>query len=280
MRDADCVAFLQWALPRLDLRWPGFRKVRGQVCKRIRRRMHDLGIASFAAYRDRLETDPQEWRVLDGCCHITISRFYRDRGVFDILRDKVLPEIAAQARRQHRAARCWSAGCASGEEPYTLKILWDLDVAPRFDGVGLEIVATDIDEAVLNRARTACYPPGSLRELPAGFVSQAFDSRDGQFCVRPAHCETVAFLRQDLRVDAPDGPFDLVLCRNAAFTYFAPRLQRQALERIIARLSRPGWLVVGTHEDLPSTVSGLDPLPHTREIHVLRNGVGPKDFEG
>jgi chemotaxis protein methyltransferase CheR len=76
------VAFVQWALPRLDMRWTGFRKVRGQVCERIKRRLKELGLEGYAAYRQRLETDPQEWRVLDECCHITISRLFRDQDVF------------------------------------------------------------------------------------------------------------------------------------------------------------------------------------------------------
>src|SRR5439155_11021510 len=86
MRDADCTAFLQWALPRLDMHWPGFRKVRHQVCKRVRHRIAALGLSGFAAYREHLERDAQEWQVLDQFCHITISRFFRDRGAFDCLR--------------------------------------------------------------------------------------------------------------------------------------------------------------------------------------------------
>ena len=87
-----------------QLRWPGFRKVRRQVCKRLNRRMHDLQLADFAAYRARLEDDPSEWKVVDRCCHITISRFFRDRGVFEALRRRMLPDIAAHAKQEGRAA--------------------------------------------------------------------------------------------------------------------------------------------------------------------------------
>ncbi len=141
----DCTTFLQWSLPQRGLRWAGFRKVRGQVCKRLTRRMAALELADFADYRARLEADPQEWREFDQCCHITISRFYRDRGVFETLRRRVLPHIAARAKAEGRDARVWSAGCASGEEPYTVKILWDLEVATAYPGVSVSITATDID---------------------------------------------------------------------------------------------------------------------------------------
>src|SRR5512145_2067118 len=126
--------------------------------------MKDLGIEGFAAYRQRLDAHPEEWTALDGLTHITISRFFRDKSIFEALEAHVLPEIAAQAYAEERQARFWSAGCASGEEPYTLKILWDLTISPAFPSVDCSVVATDVDETVLKRARRGCYARGSLRE--------------------------------------------------------------------------------------------------------------------
>jgi chemotaxis protein methyltransferase CheR len=153
----DCAAFLQWALPRLSLSWRGFRKVRGQVRKRIHRRVESLGLEDLAAYRGHLERHPQEWAVLDGFCRITISRFYRDRNVFRILGERVLPQLAQQAAQEKRDVICWSVGCASGEEVYTLRILWDLALAGTHPDVALSLLGTDIDEAVLARASAGCY---------------------------------------------------------------------------------------------------------------------------
>jgi chemotaxis protein methyltransferase CheR len=266
MADADCVAFLQEALPRLGIRWQGFRKVHGQVCKRLRRRMNELGIEGFAAYRKRLDTHPEEWAVLDGLTHITISRFFRDKSIFEALERHVLPDIAARARSGKRPARFWSAGCASGEEPYTLKILWDLAVAPAFPGVECSVAATDIDETVLKRARKGCYSGGSLRELPEPLIRQGFEQADSLLCVRRRHREGVSFVLQDLRSEAPEGFFDLILCRNVAFTYFAPPLQVDALDRILGRLVEPGYLVIGAQEKLPREMSCLIPLPGVSEI--------------
>ena len=251
MSDADCTAFLQWALPRLNLRWPGFRKVHRQVCKRLKRRMSDLQLTNFAAYRTRLEADPSEWQILDQACHITISRFFRDRGIFEALRKRVLADIAARAKRERREARAWSAGCASGEEAYTVKILWGLEVACSCPGVSLSITATDVDKTMLARARKACCEPSSLRELPPHLVRQAFDRVGQALCVRQPHREGIDFLFQDLRLEAPDLLFDLILCRYVAFTYFAVPLQYQVLGRIVERLLPNGYLVIGTHERLP-----------------------------
>ncbi|MFP3941442.1 MAG: CheR family methyltransferase, partial [Thermoanaerobaculia bacterium] len=120
MRDDDCVRFLQWALPRLGMRWSGFRKVRRQVCRRITRRMGELGLRSLREYRERLEAEPGEWRELDRLCRVTISRFWRDRGTFRTLEETVLPALAGAALETGNATlEAWSCGCASGEEAYT-----------------------------------------------------------------------------------------------------------------------------------------------------------------
>ncbi len=228
--------------------------------------MRELGLDDFAAYRRRLEADHAEWAAFDECCPITISRFFRDRSVFEVLRERLLPEIAARAVREGRAAQIWSAGCASGEEPYTLKIIWDCDVARSFPDATVSITATDVDESVLARARRGCFEPSSLRELSSHFVEEAFDRVGPLYCIKPRHREGIVFLHQDLRTETPASPFDLILCRYVAFTYFAERLQRQVLMRMPDRLAPHGYLVIGTHERLPSDGPPLKPLPGMPQI--------------
>ncbi|AKQ70523.1 Chemotaxis protein methyltransferase CheR [Myxococcus hansupus] len=259
MTDRDCVELLQWAAPRLRLRWEGFRRVRGQVCKRIGRRLRTLGLPDVAAYRARLEADPAEWDVLDSLCRVTISRFYRDGRVFDLLRHGLLPaRLGTLRERGESTLRVWSAGCASGEEPYTLSVLFWLGLQPYFPAARrLEVVATDADAALLERARRGCYPRGTLRELPAAWVARAFPSGGDVLCLAPEYRRGIEFLQQDLRSQMPDGPFDLVLCRNVAFTYFAPALQREVLTRLVERLVPGGVLVIGGRESLPEGDFGL-----------------------
>lgn len=253
MTDAECVAFLQWALPHLELRWAGYRKVRGQVCKRIRRRITHLELPDIAAYRARLEADPAEWQVLRGFCVITISRFYRDCGVWDALRDELLPAAAqvAMAARDNQL-RCWSIGCASGEEPYTLAILWRLALARRYPGLRLRVLGTDVDERVLARALVAEYAAGALRDLPAGWRDLAFERHDDVFRLRERFRADVELRREDIRLTLPDSKFHVILCRNLVCTYFDESLQRQTLERILTRLLDGGVFVLGRHERPPS----------------------------
>ena len=266
MKDADCIAFLQWALPQLSLRWAGFRKVRRQVCKRLGRRLQRLGLDNLEDYRARLASDPQEWAALDDLCRITISRFYRDKGVFRTLSGVVLPILARRSSSEKRDVACWSAGCASGEEVYTLRIIWDALVAPVSRIVGLSVIGTDIDSVTLERARVGCYPRGTLREMPDTLIDSHFDIKGDQFCVKQKHRRGITFAKQDIRMAMPPGPFDLVLCRNLVLTYFEPELQRRVLTNMTARLRPGGFLVIGAHESLPEGITGYAPLPGCRQI--------------
>lgn len=267
MNDRACVQFLQDTLPQLHLSWAGFRRVRRQVCRRLQRRLKALGLTGLAGYRDYLAAHPAEWEILDHCCRITISRFYRDRGLFRALEHDALPALIARARaRGATALRVWSAGCAAGEEPYTLAILWQHAAEPAFRSFGLDVLATDSDAAQLARARAACYPASSLRELPPAWREAAFRQVNRHGCLRPGYQAPVRFSRHDIRSAPPAGPFDLVLCRNLAFTYFDPALQLATGRRLASVLHSGGLLVLGAHERLPAELQddfapGGDGLP-------------------
>jgi chemotaxis protein methyltransferase CheR len=265
--DRRCVEFLQWALPRLGLRWAGFRKVRRQVCRRLRRRLEELELADLDAYREHLDAHPEEWTVLDALTPITISRFYRDAEVFRALEHQVLPALAAAATADARDRLvAWSAGCAAGEEAYTLALLWHGTLAARFPTLHLEVLASDLDPAMLRRAREATYDKSSLRHLPARWRDRCFTPRGGRYCLRPEHRDLVSVRRHDLRTPPPADPFDVILCRNAAFTYLAAAGQRTALVRLTGTLRRGGALVIGLHESLPEPHPGLTAWPGTRAI--------------
>lgn len=237
MTDADGIAFLTWALPRLHLRWAGFRRNRRQVIRRIDRRRAELGLPDVAAYRAFLDEHAGEWPVLDRLCRATISRFARDRPVWDALVDHLAG---------HATLRAWSAGCGAGEEPYTLAIAWRLGHAGAAD-----ILATDVDDVQLERARVASYPPGASHELPQTWRAAAFERVAGADRVRDEYRSCVRFEHRDVRGPAPDGPFDLILCRNLAFTYFDEPLQLAVAAAFAAALRPGGALVIGWDEAFP-----------------------------
>jgi chemotaxis protein methyltransferase CheR len=258
-------------LPRLRLRWPGFRKVRRQVHKRIDRRLGELGLSGAGDYQAYLESHSAEWQVLDSCCRITISRFYRDRGTFDYLGQQILPELAERAvRGGDSEVRCWSVGCASGEEAYTLAILGRACLAARFPNVRLTLLATDADEHLLQRARRGRYPASSVQDVPPDWLAGPLARSGDQYVVRPELREQVDFRQQDIRHALPDGLFHVVLCRNLVFTYFDDPLQRAVLRGMVERIVPGGVLVVGKHESLPEPLPTLSPC--RRNVGMYRVG--------
>ncbi len=257
------------------MRWAGFRKVRRQVCKRIDRRVRELGLAGVSDYQAYLEKHPGEWTHLDSLCRITISRFYRDKKLFEALADDVLPELAsAVTERGDRVLRVWSAGCASGEEAYTVAILWEMALRSRYPEIAPDILATDADGGMISRAREAVYAPGSLKEIPAAWREKAFVQRQGRFVLEPGFRRAVRFEEYDIRTQQPAGPFDLVLCRNLAFTYFDDDLQLRMLRRLFDVMRDGAALVIGVHEHLPDSTLGLcawtGAVPVFRKIHSAR----------
>ncbi len=268
MKDGSCLAFLQWIMPQLGLRWSGYRRVHRQVCKRLGRRLCELGLADFAAYRSYVLDHDAEWAAIDAACRITISRFYRDAALFAHLGDTVLPQLAAAAAaRRETAIRAWSAGCGAGEEPYSLMLAWRLGAAAKYPTVSLEIIATDVDDGQLRRAEAGCYRPGTLRELPAEWRTRAFLLNGPLLCLRPEFRTRVEFRRQDIRADTPHGPFDLVLCRNLAFTYFDHAQQHNVLRLLLRELAPDGVLVIGRGERLPDDTTAFARAVPNRPIY-------------
>ncbi len=246
----SCSDFLKWALPELKMRPEGFRKVRKQVCKRLLKRMSELNLHDFESYRRFLQDNPTEWKVADEMMRITISRFFRDRKTWEEVTDNLLPEMVRKANGKH-PVRCWCAGIASGEEPYTLAILWREKILRQFPNASFEILATDSDPHMLERARMACYNKGSFKEAPAGLVARAFHREGRLWCLDKAYSEMVRFSRQDIREEIPEGIFDLIFCKNIVAMYFNKESAVSIFKRISARMRPGAYLILGNHEEFP-----------------------------
>jgi chemotaxis protein methyltransferase CheR len=260
--DAEGMEFLQWCLPRLCLRWPGFRKIRRRVYKRLKRRLHELGLPSIDAYRSYLAEHVEEWTELSSLCWMPITRFYRDRRVFQHLETEILPQLVERIiNDQKNELRCWSAGCASGEEPLSLAILWQLLLARRYPAIEFRSVATDVDPRAIERARRGCYHWSSMKELPAEWRAEAFITSGDELCAKPEYLSAVTYLIQNLREGVPDGIFHLILCRNLAFTYFDEKSQCEILRRLTDKLAPGGALIIGKGESLPEGQWAIERCP-------------------
>jgi chemotaxis protein methyltransferase CheR len=242
----DFETFLAEALPFFGLFPPALR--RRNIRRRVMKRMESQGFHDFRAYLSLLRRDPAEREALRPLLAVTISRFFRNRRVFETLSCQILPFLAAKGRQ----VRAWSAGCASGEESFTLRILWE-----ELPGVKppLFLLATDVDESCFARAREGRYPESSLREVPRLTAERYFRREEGGYRLREIVVRSVEFRKHDLRRSFPPGNFDLVLCRNTAFTYFDVPHRAVVTEKFASALYPGGILVIGSTEKLPPQAS-------------------------
>jgi chemotaxis methyl-accepting protein methylase len=236
------------------------------VERRIRNRMLTLGIAELPRYYELLAASADEALRLVERITIKVSRFYRNREVFDALRGTLLPELAARGA----PLALWSAGCGRGEEAYTLAMLLEEGGWPG------EVLATDIDPQALALAEAATYPAQQAQELPDALASRFLEPAGGRGLVRVAERvrSRVRFERADLAAAQAGGPrFDLACCRNVLI-YWGADHQRRIVEALAARLRPSGYLCIGEAEWLDERFAGaLAPLPGKLRI-FRRTGAG------
>ena len=205
----------------------------------------------------------------------TYSRFGRDPEAFLYVVDRILYGLARDAANSGtNVVRVWSVGCAGGEEPYSLAIAWHAALAERFPSVRLEIVATDVDGASLERARNGVFDGHAVTNLPVEWVSRCFDAREGSpptYELREEIRSRVAFARADAaRDDPPPGPFCLVSSRYSLFLYLSQAAAAKALAAVCAPgvLRRGGYLVTGLSDKLPRNGESLG---------LVKRGAGAPD---
>ena len=221
---------------------------------RLSRRLRELGVTSFGEYLRRVETDgPERVRMLD-LITTNETRFFRESRQFELLDSSVLPRWAAEAAegKRPRRIRAWSAGCSTGEEPYSLAMLLLSHFPKDWD---MEILATDLSTRALERARAAIWPLSKSNEIPPAFLKtfmlRGTGPEDGKMRAGPEVRAFVRFERLNLN-DASyqvPGPFDLILCRNVLI-YFDPEGKRRVIERLLSHLAPTGFFFVGHAESL------------------------------
>jgi two-component system CheB/CheR fusion protein len=233
------------------------------ITRRLWRRRAAAGAATTADYLGYLEAHPEEEQRLIADFLIKVTRFFRDPALFARLRKEIVPELVAAAGREGRELRMWSAGCATGEEAYSLALLVAEALAGRPDPPPVRIFATDLDQTALGFARGGVYPATALADVPAELRDQFFVARDGAFEATKALRGLVVFGAHDLAQRPPFPDTDLVLCRNVLI-YFAPALQRRALAIFAYSLREGGVLVLGKAETTgPADAAGGRSWPST-----------------
>jgi two-component system CheB/CheR fusion protein len=223
---------------------------RSTLARRIRKRMDEVGTTDFVDYRDHLESSAEEFGHLFNTILINVTSFFRDAETWTFLQREIMPDLIAATERS-REIRVWSAGCASGEEAYSLAIAFAEALGVDECAKRVKIYGTDVDEDALRDARVGIYPAKSLESIPSTLRERYFEQNGTQFAFRPDLRRRVIFGRHDITRDAPISRLDLLVCRNTLM-YFNVETQAQVIDRFHFALREGGCLFLGKAEMLLS----------------------------
>jgi two-component system CheB/CheR fusion protein len=213
--------------------------------RRFRRRMFQLNVPDYGQYGDYIKKHPEEVNQLLNMILINVTEFFRDPPAWEILRHEIMPSMLKRIKPGH-SFRAWSAGCASGEEPYSIAIQLAEHFGPRIQDYDVKIYATDIDDDALNSARRGEYSLEGLRRVRPEWREKYFHGK-GLLRVNREIRRLVIFGRSNLGQDAPISHVNLLVCRNVLI-YFDPDLQKQILARLHYALEPGGILFLGKSE--------------------------------
>jgi two-component system, chemotaxis family, CheB/CheR fusion protein len=218
------------------------------LARRIRKRMDAVGAESFARYRDFLDAHPDEFVNLFAAILINVTSFFRDPPAWEVVRRLAIPQIIA-AKASGKMIRAWSAGCATGEEAYTLAMVLSEELGEDQFRERVRIYATDADDNALNAARRAVFTERQVENVPPALLDKYFECAERLYTFRKDLRQQVVFGRQDLINDAPISRIDLLTCRNTLM-YLNADTQVTVVNRLHFALNSDGFMLLGRAETL------------------------------
>jgi two-component system CheB/CheR fusion protein len=242
--DPEFEALLRYIQESRALDFRGYKRT--SLRRRITLRMEAVGVDNFAAYQAHLEVHPGEFGDLLNTILINVTSFFRDDEAWTVLRDRVIPQVLANARDE-RHIRVWSVGCASGEEPYSLAMLFAEAMGVAEFCRRVKIYATDLDEEALKAARLATYQPRDIEGVPPDYLERYFERTNNHYVFQRDLRKCVIFGRHNVVTDAPISRIDLLVCRNLLI-YLESETQDVVLPRLHYALAREGYLFLGKAE--------------------------------
>lgn len=240
---------------------------RNLVYSRLSRRLRSLGLQTFREYREHLASDPSELESFINAISTNLTKFFREAHHFDHFRTHVaLPFVQAAHGKSGRRLRVWSAGCSTGEEPYTIAVVLKREIRD-IERHDVRILATDIDTEVIGKGTRGKYPANSIDEVPKTyrefFQPVGGDRASEDVIVREEARNLVTFRRLNLMEPWPfTGNFDAIFCRNVMI-YFDGPTKTALIERFTQKLKPGGWLYIGHSESLNGSHPGLSLVGRT-----------------
>lgn len=212
-----------------------------QMKRRLTSLYEKRGYTSFQEYFTALKNNKELYHEFLDRMTINVSEFYRNRNRWEVLEKKVLPGLLEQKKRP----KIWSAACSTGEEPYTIAM-----ILSKFMPLSqIKILATDIDENALARAKTGIYPERSLNELPDEMKKKYFKKDGNHYQISADIKNTVTFRKLDLLQDPYGGPYDLIVCRNVLI-YFTEEAKSMLYQKFSKAMNPGAVLFVGSTEQI------------------------------
>jgi chemotaxis protein methyltransferase CheR len=238
------------------------------VRRRVVCRMREVEVETLKEYLHFLSLNPDEWNSLCRSLTTQTTHFFRDPDTFQFLKEEILPRLVRQKRKVgKKRIRLWSAGCATGEEPYSLAILLKETLGINLGGFKVFILATDLDETSLNRAREGIFSKDRLKEMDKKLLFKYFLPQNGNLRLDDAIKKMVVFERRNLFEEKEIyGNFDIITCRNF-YIYLSPGRQESLMAYFHRLLSDGGIIVLGKSESLPKIDVRFEPVSLEEKIY-------------
>jgi two-component system CheB/CheR fusion protein len=248
---------------------------RPTIMRRVSKRMKMLGIEDFGRYSDYLQAHPEEFPELFNTILINVTSFFRDPDAWDYFAKAIVAKILAEKEEGH-TIKIWNAGCASGEESYTIATVLAEALGDDEFRRSVKIYATDIDESALAQARQGTYKAVDLQEIPLFLREKYFEPAEDHFEFRRDLRRSILFGRHDLLTDPPISKLDLLICRNTLM-YFNSTSQRKIVANFHFALNDKGYLFLGKSELLLSYYKLFTPVDKRYRIFSKVRNVNSQD---
>ncbi|WP_299700255.1 chemotaxis protein CheB [uncultured Pontibacter sp.] len=218
------------------------------LSRRIHKRMQSLNLDSMQAYLNHLYEDPAEIKVLCQEFFINVTSFFRDPEAFRLLEQEVIPKIISE-KEEGELIKVWVAACSTGEEVYSLAILFKEAFQKLGSNAEVKLFATDIDQKALQKASRGTYPASIAKFVSQERLDRFFQRSGSKYVVSDAIRKLVIFAQHDLQKDPPFSKIDLITCRNMLI-YLNPTLQHKVLSLFPYALNMGGYLMLGPSEHM------------------------------
>jgi two-component system, chemotaxis family, CheB/CheR fusion protein len=245
------------------------------IMRRLQRRLAATGSHDIEGYVEYLQEHPEEYQELASSFMINVTEFFRDEELFEYLRNTLIPALIEEARQRDNQLRIWSAGCATGEEAYSLAMLVAEALGDELGRFQVRIFATDLDAEAVAFARRGVYSGSALGGVPEELINRYFDREAGNYRINRLVRGLVVFGEHDLARRAPFPEIDMVMCRNVLI-YFIEELQKRALQLFAYCLRENGRLVLGRAEVVSPVSESF--VAEDAQNKVFRRRRGGKDF--